>query len=175
MENRKMSLLEQCEYLSKSLASVREDQEGFARNVTTNFAKIIDLVNSVVETCKVMDPTFGDKLQAQVEKTIQRRNEEFLANKKAQVQALVKAGTLKPSDKITETSFLIAREFDKDGKLTHPFLQNLFQEMFPEVRAKLLGQAPGFILEQFEDGKPDQLKGKFEILEVYEVVQSPAK
>jgi regulator of replication initiation timing len=80
------------------------------------------------------------------------------------VSNLVAQGVLTASDAVSERSFVVARDLDKDGsgKVVNPRLQFVVNNLDEETKAKLLGAAPGTIIST-------EGKNQLEILEVYAI------
>lgn len=104
-------------------------------------------------------------------------NESVIASVQAQraqrmaddVANLVAQGVLTATDTVSERSFIVARDLDKDGsgKVVNPRLQFVVSNLDEETRAKLVGKKTGELLT--EEGK-----NQLEILEIYAIGQKEA-
>lgn len=96
-----------------------------------------------------------------------RRVTETMEAEKKALEELLAAGNLAKVEKVTEKSIIVGREYQPDGSLRHPGrAQVAFPRVDPQFQPKLKDQAAGFVME-LPNG------GKFEVVEVFEVVQKP--
>ncbi len=86
------------------------------------------------------------------------------ANLKAQVEAGLKEGKILPAEVVTEKSFIVGHELDKDGKLANPRFQLGFMALSEDSRKLFLGKKPGEVIET-----PN---GTIAIDETYDVVEA---
>lgn len=87
------------------------------------------------------------------------------------VKDMISNNIITPSETITEESFVVGRDLDKDDStiVTNPRNQFAMQAVQPEARAKLIGLKAGDVI-QLTEGY-----NKLEVLEVYQVgVPTPA-
>jgi len=90
------------------------------------------------------------------------------ANMKAQVEAGLKEGQIKPAEVVSENGFVVLHEKTKDGKLVLPGrLQHPLQAFDEDTRKLLVGKKPGETIEL-----PN---GTITIDEAYEVVEKAAQ
>lgn len=83
------------------------------------------------------------------------------------VKNLVTAGVLSPGEQVSETSFVVGREVNGDGKVVNPRLQFALTALAKEIGDKIKGSKPGDVL-TLEEGKL-----KFEVVETYNI-QTPS-
>lgn len=88
---------------------------------------------------------------------------------KSRLEQALTSGEVVSANVISERSLIVGREFDAQGEVLFPGRAQLqYAGVKPEFQAQLLGQGFGFTLET-GDG------GKFEVLEVYDVVDQSAE
>jgi len=120
-----------------------------------------ELASSVVELLGV------DTVSAVVEKRKLDRETKEADSAKTQVDKLVLEGGLVAVEKVESTSFIVGREFTKEGTLRHPGrVQVQFKDLRLEFQPKFEGQPVGVSIET-ED------LGRFEIQEIYSIVDVP--
>lgn len=153
--------------------------------------KVEDFQKDLVTIVNAVNEVFG-KFQAQMEaqkellntlvalagpevvqtKLVARKVER---DQKAVVEAVAAVDLLKSKNVllvaplVTEDSFIIAKEWDKDGNLKTPGrVQVAFNDLLPDFKGKLSSAVVGDSVET-----PDG--GKFEIVEIYSIDQEAAK
>jgi len=151
--------LERLDQVEKTVMNIVSAVNNSLSQVSQQLAGITEVLDAVVQTLgqetiqKVMTENRTAKAEAQAE-----------AEKEA-LQELVAKGDIKAVEKVTEKCIVVGRETDKDGAVRVPGrAQVAFARIDPNFQPALLGQAPGFSLEL-------PTGGKFEVLEVYEVVE----
>lgn len=167
-----------------SKLSLRQRTKDSASKIETLEQDLIKVVNGVndvfgkfqtqLEAQKEVIAALTDLLTTPVavsERVQQRRLDReasAAAEAKASVELLKTQGVLVTSEKVEEASFIVGREFDKEGSVKHPGrVQVTFKDLKPEFQPKLLGQSVGFLVET-EEG------GKFEIQEIYSIDEAAA-
>lgn len=102
----------------------------------------------------------GDSVVASVQ---QQRADRMSAD----VAGLVAQGVLTPTDTITERSFVVGRDLDKDGsgRVVNPRWQFVVKNLDQEAKDKLIGAKVGEIVKS-------EGKNQFEVLEVYSIGQN---
>lgn len=139
--------------------------------------RIFQAVNEALTQSNQRMSQLGKVLEAVVElfgsetvdakiKEIDTRNVQAQADgARAALEAGVADGTLVSALDINDKSLIVGREIDADGNVVFPGrVQLMFSGIRPEFQEKLLLQGPGFVVET-------QNGGKFEVLEVYNVVE----
>lgn len=150
-------------------------------------AKVEDFQKDLVTVVNAVNEVFG-KFQAQVEAQkellntlvalagpeviqakLEARKVERDQKAVAAVDLLKSKNVLLVAPLVTEDSFIIAKEWDKDGNLKAPGrVQVAFKDLLPDFKGKLSSAVVGDSVET-----PDG--GKFEIVEIYSIDQEAAK
>lgn len=120
---------------------------------------------------EVLDALVGllgrDTVETAIKTNRETKATEMMEAEKKAYEELKVAGALSVVEKVTEKSIVVGREYNPDGTVRHPGrAQVAFQRVDAAFKDALLGQPAGFILE-LPNG------GKFEVVEVAEVVQPP--
>ncbi len=141
--------------LPRIVLAINEALEGAGQRV----GQLANIVEAVVEL-------FGaDTVDAKIKEIADRK---ITANLERAKQALadgLEKGDLLKADAIGEKALVVGRELDKDGNVVFPGrVQLTFAGIKPEFQEKLKGQGVGTIIET-------PAGGKFEVLEVYDVVE----
>jgi hypothetical protein len=111
----------------------------------------------------------GEAIDAKMKEIADRKTMQQLERAKAAVVAALEKGELVKVAAVTEKSLIVGRELDKDGQVVYPgHVQLKFSDIKPEFQVKLLEQHPGAQIETTNGVK-------FEVLEVYDMVQAPAQ
>lgn len=84
---------------------------------------------------------------------------------KGRVNQLIEAGVLVAEESVTETSFVVGREIDNEGKFINPRIQFALKAMPAPTQKAILGSKPGDVVVIAEG------KSKFEVLETYKIQQ----
>jgi hypothetical protein len=126
-------------------------------------------VNSQGEVVEALVQLLGkETVESTIRDTRERRATEAMEAEKKALEELKGRGDLAAVEKVTEKSVIVGREYNPDGTVRHPGrAQVAFQRVDESFKTGLLNQPVGFILEL-----PN--KGKFEVVEIYEVVEKPA-
>lgn len=159
---RKPTLMEEVEFLKNEVVAQKQALNSLAEEYKRNLTQMLDILNGSLTACKKLLPNFEDEVKAEMTRVGEERVKQFVAASNERLNKLVEAGTFTVGTEVTDTSLIVAREFNKEGKVVNHFLQNFLADYNPEFRAKLLGQSPGFCL--------DLPEGKIELLGVYEPV-----
>jgi hypothetical protein len=168
-----------------------QNLEAVAANLHLSITDIINTVNNITRdmvNVKNFLPLLVSKTDAMIlalnageklEQSVIDKHMQAIAldNLKKGVDAAIQAGTLVATDVITDNTFVVGKQLDKDDKLINHRMQFTMKEVAENLRAKFLGAKPGDILQVAEGG------GKFHVLEVYNLVdknpdepaQEPAK
>lgn len=125
-------------------------------------------VNAQGEVLEAVVSLLGkDVIEANIADRRLVRATEAMESEKAALEQLKEKGDLAVTEKVTEKSIIVGREFLADGTLRHPGrAQVAYMRVDPEFQGKLLDQAVGYVIELPKGGK-------FEIVELYEVVEKP--
>jgi hypothetical protein len=106
-------------------------------------------------------------VDAKIKEINERKVQAQLDKAKAALDEGLAKGDLVKADAVSDKSLIVGREYDKDGNVLPPGrAQITFDGIMPEFQDKLLGQGPGFTVET-KNG------GKFEVVEVYDVLATP--
>jgi hypothetical protein len=122
--------------------------------------QLASIVEAVVEL-------FGsDTVDAKIKELADAKVTKNLANAKAALEKGLASGEVVLADAINDNSLVVGREFKADGEVVFPGrVQLQFRAIKPEFQEKLRGQGVGFTVETAGGGK-------FEVLEVYTVVEA---
>lgn len=149
-----------------------KDLEGQNQVLTQSFYELInqsnqrfnqnaEVLNALVEL------TGKDAVQAKLEELRKQRDADRVAAAEAQIKSQLEAGTLEPTDVITDVSTIVGVEYDKEGTPVPPGrIQVPFLSVLPQLQEKLLGKGPG---ERVETA----VGTLFEVLEIYNAVVPP--
>lgn len=142
-------------------------------SVKTNNKRYENSVASILELVSAIIKSVGPDFQNQVENSLKATRLEAAVKQAKEeervVADLVAKGKLVVVEAIAPNTIVIANQTDKSGNLVSAGrIQVQFEQFFPEVREKMLGQKVGFVYENPEDGN------KFEIKEVYGFAPEPA-
>lgn len=139
----------------RGLAGYSQQEFGQVKQTMTN---LVEVLNGVISAS---GDGFADKVQAAILDLQKKRMAEQVEREKALLKQLVDNGALVVADKIGEQSVIVGREYNTEGEvLGSGRVQVRFSQFTPDAKAKMLGQAVGFLLEVET--------GKFEVLEVYD-------
>lgn len=157
------SAIERIDALEQELPRLVMGVNEALSNHAQRTAELASIVEAVVEL-------FGSEVVDAKIKEISDRK--VLANLDAAEKNLEKAkgaGEAVKADAIDSKSLIVGREFDKDGNVVFPGKAQLtYEAIKPEFQKKLLGQSAGFQVETPNGGK-------FEVLEVYKIIEKPAE
>lgn len=119
----------------------------------------VKLMNNKVDSV-IQASQRGEPINNEVIASIMTENnvEEF----RVKCRMLVAQGVLKPSEQISENSFIALRILDLEGKVLNPRLQCTIDTVGEPLRARLIGLKAG-------ETAPNDEKSKIEIIEVYSV------
>jgi hypothetical protein len=78
---------------------------------------------------------------------------------------LVDDGHVESAEEITDNSFVVARELNKDGTVENPRIQFMTARLVPEIQEKFIGKKVGELVEG-EDDKLDM-----EVMEIYSFIE----
>ena len=146
------------EGLSQSFdLTLNQVRAGMSNSMEFNVALI-----NVLEEANIV-PEIAKKVQEKIDSNREKRAEAVVNQEKTQRETLIKMGVLKPTDKISETSLIIARMRDAKGEVIKPDFRSIeFNGLIESVRPAFLGQGVGFIF------KPEDAVA-LEVLEIYEI------
>lgn len=124
--------------------------------------QLANIVEAVVEL-------FGAAtVDAKIKEISDRKTMANLEAAKAKLTEAIQKGDVVKADAISDKSLVVGKEYDKDGNVLFPGRAQLqFGAIKQEFQDKLLGNGVGFTLETGNGGK-------FEVTEVYDVVEKPA-
>lgn len=163
-----LTILQRVENLERKTNEVSSKLDGVFEQFRSSLGASMEVIEGligVVQDMRPPDVSVIQLVQDKVEASRAAKREAKMEQEKQQVAQLVETGVLKVTDTITERSFLVGRSFDPAGNIAGlPRQQFEFSQLHPDVKAKFLGQGPGFSFAS-ETGE------KLEILEVYEIVQ----
>lgn len=113
----------------------------------------------------VMQLLGRESVESTMKEIEERRATETMEAEKKALEELTAAGNLVKVEKVSEKSIIVGREYQPDGSLRHPGrAQVAFPRVDPQFQPKLKDQGVGFVMD-LPNG------GKFEVAEIYEVVQ----
>lgn len=123
-------------------------------------------LNSQGEVLEAVVELLGqDTVSGKIKENRERRATETMEAEKKALEELKSRGDLVAVEKVTEKGLIVGREYNPDGTVRHPGrAQVAFQRVDDQFKAGLKDQAVGFVL-SLPNG------GKFEIVEIYEVVE----
>jgi len=141
------------------MKALEESMETNSRRYENSVASILELISAVIKSV-------GPDFQNTVESSLKATRLEAAVNKAKEeekvVADLVAKGKLVVVDTIGPKTIVIAKETDKNGNLVNAGrIQVQFEQFFPEVQPKMLGQKVGFVYENPAEGQ------KYEIKEIY--------
>jgi len=152
--------------ISERLDQLEQMLQSIVSSVNNGINQLGNQVGGVTEVLDAVVQTLGvETIQKIMGENRVAKAEAQSAAEKAALNELLTKGDVKAVEKITEKSVVVGRETDKDGAVRMPGrAQVAFQRIDPNFQASFLGQGPGFLLD-LPNG------GKFEVQEVYEVVE----
>ena len=110
-----------------------------------------------------------ETVQNTIKETRERKATELMEAEKKALEELKNAGTVVAVEKVTEKTVIVGREFTPDGSVRHPGRAQVpFSRVDQNFKEGLLGKGVGFVLDL-------PTGGKFEVVELYEVVPQPPK
>ena len=131
---------------------------GELRNRISPLAQITEALTEILGS---------DIVDAKIKEIDQRKTMARVETAKKNLEDGLAKGTVVKADAISDKSLIVGRETDKDGQVIFPGRAQLtFDKVAPEFQDKLLGQGVGFQVDT-------QTGGKFEVVEVYDVVTPP--
>lgn len=152
------NILERTEALENDLAGIAQAVQAALEEANNRTARLAKVIEAVVELlgAPTVDATMkeieANKLQAASDAA------------KAELEKGVSEGRLTRAVGAGELSLIVGREFDAEGNTNGPGrVQVTFSSIKPEYQEVLRGQGSGFSF-------PTEAGGKFEVLEVYDVV-----
>lgn len=131
----------------------------------SELASVIEAISEILGT-EVVD--------AKIKEISERKALQNLASAQDALQKGLEDGSVVKTDSITANSLVVGRELDKDGNPVFPGrVQLTYAAIRPDFQKKLLGQSAGFVFSTSESESPNPEDGKFEVLEVYNIVPKP--
>jgi len=85
---------------------------------------------------------------------------------KQRMESLVENGHIEASEEITENSFVVSRELNKDGTVNNPRIQFMTARLVEEIQSKFVGKKVGDLIVGEEENSLDM-----EIMEVYSFIE----
>lgn len=136
--------------------------------INNSFGQLSQQINAQGELLEAIVGLLGkETVESSLKENRERKATELMESEKKALEELKAAGAIAVVEKVTEKSIIVGREYNSDGSLRHPGrAQVAYARVDANFKDKLLGQAAGFVMEL-----PNS--GKFEILEVCEVIQKP--
>lgn len=109
-----------------------------------------------------------ETVQNTIKETRERKATELMEQEKKAMEELKASGAIAASETVTEKSIIVGREFNPDGSVRHPGRAQVpFARVDQNFKEALLGKSVGFVMDL-------PTGGKFEVVELYEVVPKPA-
>lgn len=161
--------------INKRIQDLTARMEEYEKSMTQLIPSINNALGSInqqlsaqAEVLEGVVESFGrDKVEAAVKASRERRIQQTMESEKKALEDLRASGELVAVPLVTEKSVIVGREYDADGSVRVPGrVQVAYSRVDPQFQTKLLDQPPGTTFE-LPNG------GKFEVLEVYEVVEKP--
>lgn len=148
------------------LDSVEKTIGNIVGAVNNSFTQISRQLSGITEVLDAVVQTLGaENIQKVMEESRRTKAEEAAKAQETALKALLDKGEVKAVEKVSEKSIIVGRDHLADGTLRHPGrVQLMFSEIEPPFRPSFLGQSIGFVLDL-------PTGGKFEVMELYEVVE----
>lgn len=158
--------------LEKDVAEIRTSLIQFSQGVNNAFtqqvAPLANRLDSIEEILSVVIEDIGaDVLQARLDARRAAKEEERIAEAKANIAAGLQKGYLKQVEAISPSSLIVGSEAAPNGEVVSAFASFLFRQMRPEAQQALLGKGPGTTHQSGEN--------TFTVTEVYDVNVEVAK
>ncbi len=158
-DNKTLTVLQRVDNHDRALGTLQQNMDEMFGSFRGSLHSAMELIEAVVG-CIEGGPA---KIEAVIKENRQKRLVEKAEQEKTQVEHLVKTNVLSATDKITPTSLIVGRIFDKDGNVTGAGRNQVeYASLNLDVRENFLGQEVGFVFTT-EAGE------KFEVLEVYAI------
>jgi len=154
-----LSAIERVEMLENTLPTVVAEVNKALTNIDKSLARFQVILDALVE---VVGP---QQVQAAVDIANAKKEAERAEAAKQALEIAVKEGRLKAVTEVAPNTILVGKEVDKEGNQVGSRVQLSFKSIKPEFRDTLLGKSAGAVIDL-----PD---GKFEVQEVYELVEPP--
>jgi hypothetical protein len=134
--------------------------------VNNSLGQVSQQLSGITEVLDAVVQTLGaETIQKVMTESRQAKAEAQAQAEEAALKELLSKGDIAVAEKISEKSIVVGRETNPDGTVRVPGrAQVAFARIDPNFQAAFLGQAAGFSLDL-------PTGGKFEVLEVYEVVE----
>jgi hypothetical protein len=151
--------LERLDQVEKTVGNIVGAVNNSLGQVSQQLSGITEVLDAVVQTLG------AETIQKLMTESRQAKAEAQAQAEEAALKELLAKGDIKATEKISEKSIVVGRETAKDGTVRIPGrAQVAFARIDPNFQSAFLGQGPGFSLD-LPNG------GKFEVLEVFEVVE----
>lgn len=136
--------------------------------INNSFGSMNQQLNAQAEFVEAVVEMLGRvAIEAAIKDNRERKAVELMESEKKGLEELKAAGAIAVVEKVTEKSIIVGREYNADGSVRHPGRAQVpYARVDANFKEKLLGQSVGFVMEL-----PNT--GKFEIVEICEVVQKP--
>ncbi len=136
--------------------------------VNNAFGRMDGQLNSQGEVLEAVVDLLGqDSVTLKIKEKRELKATAAMEQEKAALEELVKNGDVVKVEAITEKALIVGREYNPDGTVRHPGRAQVgFQRVDVQFQPSLSGQKAGFMFD-LPNG------GKFEVVEVYEVVEKP--
>ena len=153
--------LERLDQVEKTVGNIVGAVNNSLGQVSQQLGGITEVLDAVVQTlgAETIQKIMTENRQAKAEAAAQAEE--------AALKELLSKGDIKVAEAISEKSIVVGRETNPDGTVRAPGrAQVAFARIDPNFQGPFLGKAVGFVLD-LPNG------GKFEVLEIYEVVEKP--
>jgi len=136
--------------------------------INNSFANMSRQQESQGEVLEAVVTILGqDTITATVKANRDARALATMEAEKKGLEELKANGTLAAVEVVSDKSLIVGREFNADGTIIHPGrVQVAYQRVDAQFQPQLLGKGVGITFDLPKGGK-------FEVLEIYEVVQKP--
>lgn len=159
------TVLERLQATEANVQRLQESVDGLFVNLRNSLQAQMEVMEAIIEVAKVSDPEVESKMQKVIETKRLEREVAKAEQEKKQVEQLVEAGILKQAELVSPDSVVVGRIFNKNGEVTGAGrVQSEYGRYTEACQKAILGQGVGFVYET-------EQAEKFEILEIYDVVQ----
>ena len=154
--------LERLDQVEKTVTNIVSAVNNSLGQVSGQLGGITEVLDAVVQTLG------ADTIQKVMTENRTAKAEAQSQAEESALKELLAKGDIAVAAKVSDKSIVVGRETNKDGSVRIPGrAQVAFARIDPNFQAAFLGQEVGFNLE-LPNG------GKFEVLEIYEVVEKAA-
>jgi hypothetical protein len=152
--------------LNQNINSLANSHRQFIEAANGAVTRLQESVGVLEECCDALAEVVGrKKVEEQIAKATRERAQARADSERKAIEEAHADGRLKPSEEISPTSVIVAREYTKDGAVRGPgWQQCMFSQLEEPLKPSFLGKKVG--------DKVEIPNGTAEILEIYELVLS---